>query len=179
MKNLLAIAVVMLFTAFAAQAQDNCTATATGTFSFSVEQAIGLTANGQTNFELGGICPGCSKDFENTCAGWTVTGGADCIFAAATSFSASPALPVGVVVTSAWNYMDEAFLGWEAFPATDHPGNIFFIDNGNTSNGGAHSVTGPTSFQVCVSNISTTCNDVAADYVLSYTLTVNYVCSLQ
>jgi len=178
MKTLLAIAVVMLFTAFATQAQDNCTATATGTFTFSVEQAIGLTPLGNNEFALGGICPGCNKDFENACAGWTVTGGEDCIFHAAMGFTSTPDLPTSIVVSSAWQYMDEAINGWENFPASDHPGDIFWIDNGNASFGGPHSETGPTSFQVCVTNIATTCNDVAASYTLNYTLTVNYVCSL-
>lgn len=175
MKNLLAIAVVMLFTAFAAQAaQDNCTASATGTFSFSVEQAIGLTGGNQT-FNLGGICPGCSKDFVDQCASWTVTGGVDCKFSANLSFNASPALPTGVVVSSNWQYFDEAAFNWEAYNGIDHDGlgNLFFIDN--TNHGGQ---AGPTSFKVCVTNIATTCNDVAASYVLTYGLTVNYVCGL-
>jgi len=177
MKNLLAIAIVMLFTAFAAQATDNCTATATGTFTFAVEQAIGLTPLSENTFDLGGICPGCSKDFANTCAGWTVTGGKDCMFSANTSFSSSPSLPSTITVASNWQYNDEGF--WEAFTPTSTVANHDFGGNGFWINNLAHGGTNtPTSFQVCVTNIGTTCNDVAQSYTLSYTLTVNYVCSL-
>ena len=172
MKNLLAIAIVMLFTAFAAQATDNCTASATGTFTFSVEQAIGLQAIGQTNFDLGGICPGCSKSY-NACAGWTVTGGNDCTFSATPSFSAPTGFPTDIVVSSNWQYNDEGF--WESWNGSDHDGlgNLFWINNANHSFSNT-----PTQFMVCVTNIATTCNDAAATYTLTYGLTVNYVCGL-
>lgn len=176
MKNLLAIAVVMLFTAFAAQAQNgssNCTATATGTFSFSVEAAIALVPLGDVEFALGGICPGCNKDFDNACAGWTVTGGEDCQFEAFTSSTVGE-LPSGITVTGAWGYQDgEGY--FEPMAEGDHDGlgNVYWIDN--TDHFGQP---GPTQFQYCVSNIAVDCFTPADDYGFSVTLTVNYICSL-
>ncbi len=183
MKNLLAIAVVMLFTAFAAQAQQgsNCSATATGTFTFTVEAAIGLTGGAQT-FELGGICPGCNKEFTDKCATWTVTGGADCKFNASTSNTLG-SLPAGISVISTWQYSDDTgpweglasgnFIGMTSHP--DQAGGYFFVNNNahysNTAND-------PTKFRICVGNVAVDCNTTPAPYSFSYTLTVDYTCAL-
>jgi hypothetical protein len=173
MKNLLAIAIVMLFTAFAAQAQNssNCTATATGTFTFSVEAAIALVPFGNNSFELGGICPGCNKDFDNACAGWTVTGGPDCNFEAFAATTVAE-LPSGITVTGGWQYQDGE--GWETYTQGNHDGlgNFFWIDNLDHLG-----VSGPTQFQYCVQNIAVDCFTPADNYGFTATLTVNYVCA--
>jgi len=158
MKNLLAIAVVMLFTAFAAQAvTDNCNASATGTFTFQVEQAIGLIG-GNPEIDLGGICPGCTKTFTDQCATWIVTGGETCFFHAAMT---NPATITGITVTG----------GWQAS-----------VDNGvwgSVERTGNYAIDPSVSFRVCVSSIGADCNVDAGNYSLVYGLNVNYICSLQ
>jgi hypothetical protein len=159
MKNLLAIAIVMLFAAYIAQA-DYCNASATGTFTFQVEQAIGLTGNLQQTIELGGICPGCEKTFREACAAWTVTGGPDCYFHAAMTGPGTN-FPADITINGGW----EASLNGGAWGALNASGNYAINQN--------------VAIRVCINSIITTCNDIAGNYSLVYGLNVNYICSLQ
>lgn len=159
MKKLLAIAVVMLFAAFMAQAQSNCTASATGTFTFFVEEAIGLTG-GNPTIELGGICPGCTKTFTDACALWTVTGGRDCFFHA-TMTGPGTNFPTDMTITGGWQASTTAGVWGTVDPSGNYP------------------IVPAVSFRVCVGSIATTCNDNAGQYSLVYGLTVDYICSLQ
>ncbi len=160
MKNLLAIAIVMLFTAFAAQAvTDNCNASATGTFTFQVEEAIGLTANQTGDIDLGAICPGCSKDFTDQCYVWTLKGGKTCLFEA---FMTNPTAIKGITVDDEWQVNTDN--AWDPIPSTNLY-NIFANDKF-------------AEFRVCVNSIFADCNVDAGDYSLTYQLAVNYTCAI-
>lgn len=167
MKKLLALAAVIFFAAMImASARDNCTTSATGTFTFSVEQAIGLTPLGATEIDLGDICPGCTKTFENQCIGWTVTGGETCLFHAAVT---NPnALPEGFTLGDQWMVSDDGGAEFENFPTESHPGDNFAIvtDDANVQ------------IKICVNSIGVPCTANERDWTLKYTLDVNYVCSL-
>lgn len=167
MKKLLALAAVVFFAAMMmASARDNCVASATGTFTFSVEEAIGLTAIGDVEIDLGDICPGCTKTFGD-CIGWQVTGGETCLFHAAVTDPTN--LPETFTLDDQWMVSDDGGQEYENFPTESHPGDNFAIQTDGAN----------VFFKICVNSIGVPCTASARDWTLRYTLDVNYICSLE
>lgn len=155
-----------------AQTVNNCVAASTGTFTFSVEPAIQIQTVPLVT--LGSICPGCTRTYDcgvGPYMQFDVIGSDQCYFRLTTNNINTTSTDGHATLATIWYEMVFPSMTWQSVPI-NNPTRVL------THTAAMAPGYGTASFRAYVCTQAADCS-AQGTYSWTYTMTVNYVCSLQ